>query len=85
MSRTRNRRGSGCILAGGLLLVAVLGMYGYVRATLTPLHPNPQDVSSVTHRRRRQKWAGAVEQARQTVRGPWSSRIGQGFGRGRGR
>ena len=37
-------------------------------ATATPLHPNPQDVPSVTHSAPSPKWAGAVEQGRQIVR-----------------
>ncbi len=37
-------------------------------ATATPLHPNPQDVPSVTHSAPSPKWADAVEQGRQIVR-----------------
>jgi CubicO group peptidase (beta-lactamase class C family) len=37
-------------------------------ATATPLHPNPQDVPSVTRSAPLPKWADAVEQGRQIVR-----------------
>ena len=37
-------------------------------ATATPLHPNPQDVPSVTRSAPSPKWADAVEQGRQIVR-----------------
>ena len=37
-------------------------------ATATPLHPNPQDVPSVTHAAPSPKWADAVEQGRQLAR-----------------
>ena len=56
------------VVAVGLLLVAILGLWVYVSVTATPLHPNPQDVPSVTHSAPLPKWAGAVEQARQIVR-----------------
>ena len=36
------------VVAVGLLLAAILGLYAYVSATATPLHPNPQAVPSVT-------------------------------------
>lgn len=66
---TWKQKGLGLIVGGiGLLLVAGLGMYGYVLATMTPLHPSPQEVSSVTHQPPPQKWSAAVEQARQIVR-----------------
>src|SRR4029450_39555 len=37
-------------------------------AAATPLHPNPQDVPSVTGATQVRQWAEAVEQARQIVR-----------------
>jgi CubicO group peptidase (beta-lactamase class C family) len=37
-------------------------------ASIRPLHPNPQDVSSVARWAPSPKWAGAVEQSRQLVR-----------------
>ena len=54
--------------AGGLGLLALAGLWVYVSATATPLHPNAQDVSSVTHAAPSSKWSGAVEQARQIAR-----------------
>ena len=56
------------VVAVGLLLVAILGLWVYMSATATPLHPNPQDVPSVTHSAPSPKWADAVEQGRQIVR-----------------
>jgi serine beta-lactamase-like protein LACTB len=52
----------------GLLLAAGLGLYGYILGTMTPLHPNTQDVTSVTNSEPLQQWSGAVAQARQVVR-----------------
>jgi CubicO group peptidase (beta-lactamase class C family) len=56
------------VLGVGLLLAAILGLWAYVSATATPLHPNPQDVPSVTHSAPLPQWADAVEQGRQIVR-----------------
>ena len=39
-----------------------------MNVTATPLHPNPQDVPSVTQSAPLPKWAGAVEQGRQLAR-----------------
>ena len=52
----------------GLLLTAGLGLYVYMKATARPLHPDPQEVPSVTQSAPSPQWAGAVEQARQIVR-----------------
>lgn len=54
--------------AAGLLLTAILGLWVYMSATATPLHPNRQDVPSVTRRAPSLPWADAVEQSRQVVR-----------------
>jgi serine beta-lactamase-like protein LACTB, mitochondrial len=56
------------VLAVGLLVAAILGLFAYMNATATSLHPNPQDVPSVTHSAPLPKWADAVEQGRQIVR-----------------
>jgi serine beta-lactamase-like protein LACTB len=56
------------VLAVGLLLAAILGLWGYMSATATALHPNPPDVPSVTHSAPSPTWADAVEQGRQIVR-----------------
>ncbi len=56
------------VLVVGLLLAAILGLWGYMSATATPLHPNPQDVPSVTHSAPLPAWANAVDEGRQIVR-----------------
>ena len=54
--------------AVGLLFAAILGLWTFASATATPLHPNPQEVPSVTRAAPLPKWADAVEQGRQIVR-----------------
>ena len=54
------------VLAIGLGLAVILGLFGYMIAT-APLHPNPEDVPSVTHSATLPKWDAAVTQARQIV------------------
>jgi serine beta-lactamase-like protein LACTB, mitochondrial len=56
------------VLAAGLLLVAVLGLFAYISFTATPLHPSPRDVPSVTQSVPSRQWVGAVEQGRQIGR-----------------
>jgi len=56
------------VAAVGLLIAAILGLFAYVTFTATPLHPNPQDVASVTRSEPGQKWVEAVKQGRQIVR-----------------
>src|SRR5687768_4868020 len=56
------------VLAVGLFLAAIAGLWWYMSATATPLHPNPRDVPSVTRATSARQWAGAVEQGRQIVR-----------------
>jgi CubicO group peptidase (beta-lactamase class C family) len=56
------------VVAVGLLIAAILGLFAYMSATATPLHPNAQDVPSVTQAAPSNKWSGAVERARQLVR-----------------
>jgi serine beta-lactamase-like protein LACTB, mitochondrial len=56
------------VVAVGLLLTAILGLWVYASATATPLHPSLQDVPSVTDSAPLPKWAGAVEQGREIVR-----------------
>lgn len=52
----------------GLVLMAILGLWQYVKATATPLHPTPQAVQSATQFTPVRKWADAVEQGRRVVR-----------------
>jgi CubicO group peptidase (beta-lactamase class C family) len=56
------------VVAIGLLPAAIAGLFVYMSATATPLHPNAQDVPSVTQSAPLPKWADAVEQGRQIVR-----------------
>jgi serine beta-lactamase-like protein LACTB, mitochondrial len=56
------------VAAVGLGLAAIVGLFVYMSATATPLHPNPQGVASVTRAAPLPKWADAVEQGRQIVR-----------------
>ena len=55
-------------LAGGLVVAAISGLWAFMTYTAVPLHPNPQDVSSVTYSDPARQWTGAVEQARPIVR-----------------
>lgn len=55
-------------LGAGLLLMAVLGVWGYMSATTTLLHPEAGGVPSLTHTTPPPRWAGAVEQGRQLAR-----------------
>ena len=71
MSKSWNRTETWLALgvgAVGLLILGLAGLWVYVSATATPLHPNPQDVPSASHSAPSPKWTGAIEQARQTVR-----------------
>ena len=56
------------VVAVGLLLAAILGLFAYMSATATPLHPDPQNVPSVTHSAPLPKWSDAVERGRQIAR-----------------
>ena len=69
MSKNRSETWAALIvLAVGLLLVAIAGLWVYMSATATPLHPDPKDVASVTHSVPVPQWTAAVEQGRQIVR-----------------
>ena len=54
--------------AVGLLVTAILGLWVFMSATATPLHPKPEDVPSATHSVPLPRWAPAVGQGRQIVR-----------------
>jgi CubicO group peptidase (beta-lactamase class C family) len=56
------------VLAIGLPVAVVVGFVMYFSVTSTPLHPNPQDVTSVTRADPLPKWADAVAEGRQVVR-----------------
>ena len=55
-------------LAVGLVITAILGMWGYMSVTSTPHHPNPQDAPSVSRATPTQQWSNAVTQAQQIAR-----------------
>ena len=52
----------------GVLFAAGLGLYSFLNSMATPLHPNPQDVRSVTSAAPLPEWADAAEQGRQLAR-----------------
>ena len=56
------------MLAAGVLVTAILGLFAYMNVTATPLHPDPQNVPSVTQSTAPPRWANAVEQGRQLAR-----------------
>jgi len=55
-------------LGVGLLTMAILGLWSFMIATATPLHPNPQEVPSVTRFDPPSEWADAVERGRHLAR-----------------
>jgi CubicO group peptidase (beta-lactamase class C family) len=69
MARGRTETWLALIVPGlGLIPVALVGLWVYMGATATPLHPSPGDVPSVSHTAAPAAWADAVAQARQIVR-----------------
>jgi CubicO group peptidase (beta-lactamase class C family) len=56
------------VIGIGVLLVAIPGMWVYMSATATPLHPNPQDVPTATKPAPSSALTNAVEAARSIVR-----------------
>ena len=52
----------------GLLGMTFLGLYGYLKATSKPLHPDPQSVQSVQRSTALPGWADAVRQGQELVR-----------------
>ena len=56
------------VLGVGLLLAAMGGLWMYMSATATPLHPERHRVPSVTNSDPSQKWADAVERGRDIMR-----------------
>ena len=56
------------VVAFGLLLAGIGGIWVFMSATATPLHPNAQEVSSLTDAAPLPRWSRAVEQGRQIVR-----------------
>jgi CubicO group peptidase (beta-lactamase class C family) len=69
MSKSRTQTWLAVIVAAvGLLVAAILGLFAYMSVTARPLHPNAQEVTSVTRSAPSPEWADAVEQGRQIVR-----------------
>jgi CubicO group peptidase (beta-lactamase class C family) len=56
------------VLAVGLPLAAILGLFTYMVATATPLHPDKEKVPSVASASPTPKWANAVARGRQIAR-----------------
>jgi CubicO group peptidase (beta-lactamase class C family) len=55
-------------LAAGVLFAGALGVYSFLRAVSTPLHPNQTEVPSVAGAPVPPTWASAVERGRQEAR-----------------
>jgi serine beta-lactamase-like protein LACTB, mitochondrial len=55
------------VLAVGLILAAIPGLFIFMSATATLLHPDTQKVPSVAHSAPLPRWADAAEQGRQIV------------------
>ena len=51
-----------------MLVAAILGLFAYMSATATPLHPDAQKVPSVAQSAPAPQWADAVERGRQVIR-----------------
>ena len=56
------------VLAVGVLITAIVGLFAYVSATATPIHPDPQQVPSCAQTAPLPKWTAATERARQIAR-----------------
>jgi len=68
VAKTRTGTWISLILLGvALLVIAIPGMWVFMRTTATKLHPDPQDVTSVAAKTPSPKWADAVDEARQAV------------------
>ena len=66
---TWKQKGLGLVAAGiALVLMVGLAFYTYFLATMQPLHPDPQAVTSVRHVAPPAKWTDAVERAKPLVR-----------------
>jgi CubicO group peptidase (beta-lactamase class C family) len=56
------------VLAVGGVVAGIAGLWIYVSATATPLHPDPRAVSSVPESAPRSEWAAAADRARESIR-----------------
>jgi serine beta-lactamase-like protein LACTB, mitochondrial len=55
-------------VGAGLLIAAIAGLHVYMTGTATALHPQPNEIASVTHSEPSPRWTDAVERARRAVR-----------------
>ena len=73
MSKSRIPTWVSLVLLGvGLLAVGIPGLWVYMSITATKVHPDSQNIPSVTNSPSLPKWAGAAEQSRQIVRASMS-------------
>ena len=56
------------VLGIGAVLIGVGGLFVYMSATATPLHPDTQRMSSVADANPAQQWSAAIDRARQAMR-----------------
>lgn len=56
------------VVGVGVLVTAIPGLWVYMSATTTPLHPNPQEVPSSSSPAPSPAWSAAVKQGRQIMR-----------------
>src|SRR4051794_31763207 len=69
MAKNWFRVGLGVLAAiVGVIAAVVVGLFVYVNATATPIHPDPKAVPSVIRSAPAPKWTTAVDQARPLVR-----------------
>jgi serine beta-lactamase-like protein LACTB, mitochondrial len=69
MSKSRIPTWVSLVLLGvGLLAVGIPGLWVYMSITATKVHPDSQNIPSLTNSPPLPKWAGAAEQSRQIVR-----------------
>jgi CubicO group peptidase (beta-lactamase class C family) len=73
MSKSRIPTWVSLVLLGvGLLAVGIPGLWVYMSITATKVHPDSQNIPSLTNSPSPPKWAGAAEQSRQIVRASMS-------------
>jgi CubicO group peptidase (beta-lactamase class C family) len=73
MSKSRIPTWVSLVLLGvGLLVVGIPGLFMYMSLTATKVHPDSQNIPSLTNSPSLPKWAGAAEQSRQIVRASMS-------------
>ena len=60
------------LLGLAMFLLGIPGLFVYMSVTATKVHPDPQNIPSLTNSPSPAKWTGAAEQARQLVRASMS-------------